>query len=101
MDKQETIKGLNRFTKEELINIFSSLPLKVSDKKEILITLIVESDLSDDEIKSFKEKLVLKDRQYIVVHEIGEDGILYKKGRHYFGKFAEKFLEGGQIKIKE
>ena len=41
-----------------------------------------------------------KKKIYIVVHAISESGNDYKPGAKYDGDFVERFLKGGQIKVK-
>ena len=124
MNENKIRVGLDELTKDELIGTFVSLKLKHSDKKSVLIENVIAREPLDSEIEAFKilleEKTEPKGEEefeapkkpevteeskveevYIVVHQIKEDGKCFKIASRYDGKFPERFLKHGQIRIKE
>jgi len=105
MNRQEIKSGLAQFTKNNLIEMFPSLELNCTEKKNVLIENIIDGEAKEEEIVKFKLALANKDESspepvYIVVHFINEDRKKYKPGEEYDGKFVERFLKGGQIRKK-
>lgn len=115
-----------RDKKESLIDsIVASNP--TSGEVEAFTKLIAEKEAEADEISDQKIKDILSDPKlaaalkkalslddpepepfenvavpvYIVVHQINESGHLFKIGSYYTGRFAARFLKGGQIRARE
>ncbi len=103
---------LELFTKNDLIAIFKSLELKLSDKKTVLIDQIIAGRVTSSEISDFEVRysaittdntvkvVDVVEVRYITLRNIRESGTEYSIGSDYTGKFAEKFLKRGLIKIK-
>ena len=103
---------LEKLTKEELASAFPSLKLNAADKKDDIIESILASEPTDKEMSAFIDSIATKPEpvpepkedvkigKYIVVHQIKENGKRFKVGSEYDGESAEKFLKGGQIRVR-
>jgi hypothetical protein len=105
MEENEIRAGLESLTKEELIEVFPSLELKMADKKADLIETVMRLDPAPGEVEAFKKLLAPKAEpepkpKFIVVHAIKENGIFYPPGSQYAGEKIERFLRDGQIREK-
>ena len=97
---------LNQFSKHELKNYFKSVDIDPNDrsiKKADILDDIMRADLPDEEVEAFKAVCIKVDKnaEYIVLHQIKEDGKVFKRGAKYSGEKAGRYLKSGQIRKRD